>query len=182
MFLSIYMIIKEDKAGLIASVLLNGASLLSSLNSIIQSKSLTPLPGTISHLVTFLMIALIAMYKKKTSENIKEINAQRSILEISEKKLYQMAYYDSLTGLHNKDMFVEQLNKSICAAKRNASMLGIVFLDLDSFKSINDTMGHPTGDSVLKMIATRLSSCLRDEDTIARFGGDEFLLMTQTSQ
>ncbi|NLF43067.1 MAG: diguanylate cyclase, partial [Bacteroidales bacterium] len=177
MFLSIYMIIKEDKAGLIASVLINSTSFLSSLNSIIQSKSLTPLPGTISHLVTFLIIALIAMYKKKTSENIKEINAQRNVLEISEKKLYQMAYYDSLTGLHNKDMFVEQLNKSICAAKRSATMLGIVFLDLDSFKSINDTMGHSTGDSVLKMIATRLSSCLRDEDTIARFGGDEFLIL-----
>lgn len=104
MFLSIYMIIKEDKAGLIASILINSASLLSSLNSIIQSKSFRPLPGTISHLVTFLIIALIAMYKKKTSENIREINKQRSILEISEKKLYQMAYYDSLTGLHNKDM------------------------------------------------------------------------------
>lgn len=171
------MVIKEDKAGLIASVLINSASLLSSLNSIVQSKSLRPLPGTISHLLTFLIIALIAMYKKKTSESIKEINAQRSILETSEKKLYQMAYYDSLTGLYNKDMFVEQLNKSIFSAKRTATMLGIVFLDLDSFKSINDTMGHSAGDSVLKMIATRLSSCLRDEDTIARFGGDEFLIL-----
>lgn len=177
MFLSIYMIIKEDKAGLIASILINTASLLSSVASIIRTKSLIPLPGTLSHLVTFLIIALIAIYKKRTSESIKEINAQRSILEISEKKLYQMAYYDSLTGLHNKDMFVEQLNKSICAAKRNATMLGIVFLDLDSFKSINDTMGHPIGDYVLKMIAKRLSSCLREEDTVARFGGDEFLLL-----
>lgn len=87
-----------------------------------------------------------------------------------------MAYYDSLTGLHNKDMFEEQLNKSIDEAK-NISMLGIVFLDLDSFKSVNDTMGHPTGDYVLKIIANRLSSCLRAEDTIARFGGDEFLIL-----
>ncbi len=177
MLLSIYMIIKKDKAGLIASVLINSANLLSSLGYIIRTKSLKPLPGTISYLVTFLIIALVAIYKKKTAENIKEINTQRNILESSEKKLYQMAYYDSLTGLHNKDMFVEQLNKSIHAAKRNATMLGIIFLDLDSFKSINDTMGHPTGDSVLKMIATRLSSCLREEDTIARFGGDEFLIL-----
>jgi diguanylate cyclase (GGDEF)-like protein len=73
-------------------------------------------------------------------------------------------------------MFEEQLNKSIDEAK-NISMLGIVFLDLDSFKSVNDTMGHPTGDYVLKIIANRLSSCLRAEDTIARFGGDEFLIL-----
>jgi diguanylate cyclase (GGDEF)-like protein len=119
---------------------------------------------------------LIATYKKKTAENIKEIKTQRNILEISEKRLFQMAYYDSLTGLHNKDMFEEQLNKSIDEAK-NISMLGIVFLDLDSFKSVNDTMGHPTGDYVLKIIANRLSSCLRAEDTIARFGGDEFLIL-----
>jgi diguanylate cyclase (GGDEF)-like protein len=177
MFLSIYLIIKEGKAGLITSILINSATLLSSLVSIIQSRSLKPLPGTISHLVTFLIIGLIARYKRETSENIKEINNQRNILEISEKKLYQMAYYDSLTELYNKDMFVEQLNKSISAAKRSASLLGVVFLDLDSFKSINDTMGHPTGDHVLKMVAARLSSCLRDEDTVARFGGDEFLIL-----
>ncbi|MGI6191983.1 MAG: EAL domain-containing protein [Christensenellales bacterium] len=104
MFLSIYLTIKEDKAGLIASVLMNSATLLSSLGSAIQSNSLKPLPGTISHLVTFMIIALIARYKKKTAENIQEINKQRSILEESEKKLYQMAYFDSLTGLYNKDM------------------------------------------------------------------------------
>lgn len=176
MFLSIYLIITEDKAGLIASVLINSVTLLSSLSSIIRSNSFKPLPGTISHLVTFLIIVLIATYKKKTAENIKEIKTQRNILEISEKRLFQMAYYDSLTGLHNKDMFEEQLNKSIDEAK-NISMLGIVFLDLDSFKSVNDTMGHPTGDYVLKIIANRLSSCLRAEDTIARFGGDEFLIL-----
>jgi hypothetical protein len=87
MFLSIYLTIKEDKAGLIASVLMNSATLLSSLGSAIQSNSLKPLPGTISHLVTFMIIALIARYKKKTAENIQEINKQRSILEESEKTI-----------------------------------------------------------------------------------------------
>ncbi len=177
MLLSIYMVLKEEKAGFIATVLINGGNLLTSLGSAFRSGSAAPLPGTISCLVTFLMITLIWIYKKKTAENIQEINKQRNNLEISEKKLYQMAFYDSLTGLHNKDWFVEQLSQSIRTARRNACLLGVIFLDLDAFKSINDSMGHPTGDSVLKMTATRLSSCLREEDTIARFGGDEFLIM-----
>ena len=176
MLLSIYMVLKEDKAGFIAAVLINVSTFLTSLSQIFHSRSIVPLPGTMSYLVTFLIMALIGIYKKKTAENIEEINNQRNSLEISEKKLYRMAYYDSLTDLHNKDWFVEQLNQSIHRAKRNATMLGVIFFDLDSFKSINDTMGHPTGDSVLRMTATRLSSCLREEDTIARFGGDEFLI------
>ena len=177
MLLSIYMVLKEDKAGFITAVLINGVNLISSLGFIFRTRTVASLPGTISHLVTLFIILLIEMYKRKTAENIKEINEQRNSLKISEQKLYHMAYYDSLTGLHNKDWFVERLNQSIQAAKGSASLLGVIFLDLDSFKSINDTMGHSTGDNVLKMTAKRLSSCLRDGDTIARFGGDEFLIL-----
>jgi diguanylate cyclase (GGDEF)-like protein len=88
-----------------------------------------------------------------------------------------MAYYDSLTGLHNKEWFIEKLDHSIQEAKKSDTLLGLIFLDLDSFKSINDTMGHSTGDNVLKMTAERLSSCLREKDAIARFGADEFLIL-----
>ena len=177
MLLSIYMVLNEDKAGFITAVLINGVNLISSLGFIFRTRTVASLPGTISYLVTLFIILLIEMYKRKTAENIKEINEQRNSLKISEQKLYHMAYYDSLTGLHNKDWFVERLNQSIQAAKGSASLLGVIFLDLDSFKSINDTMGHSTGDNVLKMTAKRLSSCLRDGDTIARFGGDEFLIL-----
>jgi len=88
-----------------------------------------------------------------------------------------MAYYDSLTGLYNKDWFVENLNRSINEAKRNGLKIGIIFIDLDSFKSVNDTMGHTTGDELLGIMAGRISTCLREEDVLARFGGDEFLIM-----
>ena len=88
-----------------------------------------------------------------------------------------MAYYDSLTELHNKEWFIEKLDHSIQEAKKSDTLLGLIFLDLDSFKSINDTMGHSTGDNVLKMTAERLSSCLREKDAIARFGADEFLIL-----
>jgi diguanylate cyclase (GGDEF)-like protein len=177
MLLSIYMVLREGKAGFIAAVLINSSNFLSSLGYIFRSRSIVPLPGTISHLVTCLLITLIWGYKKRTAEHIKKINKQRDILKKSKKKLYQMAYYDSLTGLPNKDWFVKQLNKAIQTAKEDDSLLGVMFLDLDSFKSINDTMGHPTGDSVLRTTAMRISSRLRAEDTITRFGGDEFLIM-----
>lgn len=177
MLLSIYMVLKEDKPGFIAAVLINALNLLFTLSFIIRLKTVGPLPATISHLSTLFIIVLIGMYKKKTAANIREINEQRNILKLSEQKLYHMAYYDSLTGLHNKEWFMEKLESSIQEAKKDATLLGVIFLDLDSFKSINDTMGHSTGDSVLKMTAERLSSCLREKDTIARFGADEFLIL-----
>ncbi|HHX11173.1 MAG TPA: diguanylate cyclase, partial [Firmicutes bacterium] len=177
MLLSIYIVLKEDKPGFIAAVLINGINFLSSLAFMINGKTMVPLPGIISHLSTLFLIVLIGIYKKKTAANIKEINEQRNSLKLSEQKLYHMAYYDSLTGLHNKEWFIEKLDKTIQEAKTSDTLLGLIFLDLDSFKSINDTMGHSTGDNVLKMTAERLSSCLREKDTIARFGADEFLIL-----
>jgi len=88
-----------------------------------------------------------------------------------------MAYYDALTGLPNKEMLTYSLNCAIEATKRNAGLIGVIYIDLDNFKSVNDTMGHSAGDTVLKQMASRLSSCLRGEDTVSRFGGDEFLMM-----
>jgi len=169
-FLSIYMVIREDKTGFISVVIINVTSFVSSLSMAIRTKSVVPLPGTLSNAVTLFIIVAIVIYKKRTNEQINEINEQRTILEVTEQKLYRMAYYDSLTELHNKDWFIEQLNKSIHVAKRRPSMLGVIFLDLDSFKAINDTMGHTSGDTALKIIADRLKSCLREEDTISRFG------------
>ena len=124
-----------------------------------------------------LIIVLINSYKKKTAAYIEKIDNQRKNLEESEKKLYQMAYYDSLTGLHNREWFIDYLNKSIHAARRRVCLIGVILIDLDSFKSINDTMGHSFGDQVLRLLARQLSSCIREEDAIARFGGDEFLIM-----
>ncbi|KNY29167.1 EAL domain-containing protein [Pseudobacteroides cellulosolvens] len=177
MIISIYLVLKEDTPGYLAAVLLNVGSILNSINFIIHSKTTEPLPGIISNIGVILLVVLIATFKKETASNIEKINNQRKSLEESEKKLFRMAYYDSLTGLYNKDWFVEHLNKSIHAAKRNVSLIGVIFIDLDSFKSVNDTMGHTTGDMLLGLMASRLSSCLREEDTLARFGGDEFLIM-----
>ena len=123
-----------------------------------------------------MITTLIKLYKDKTLEYIERINSQRNSLEESEQKLYKMAYYDSLTGLPNRELFMEHLNHSILMARRNATMVGVLFVDFDSFKSVNDLAGHVTGDLVLWQAAQLISSCLREEDTMARFGGDEFLI------
>lgn len=98
----------------------------------------------------------------------------------SEEVIKHMAYYDSLTDLPNRMFFTEQLNSAISSAHRNQEMMAVVFLDLDNFKAVNDTLGHCVGDQLLRDAGRRLKDCLRESDFIARFGGDEFvLLLTQ---
>ncbi|MCU7810410.1 MAG: diguanylate cyclase, partial [Candidatus Thiodiazotropha sp. (ex Notomyrtea botanica)] len=82
-------------------------------------------------------------------------------------QIHLLAYYDSLTGLPNRELFSDRLNLSISQAHRDLEMLALFFLDLDHFKAINDSLGHSTGDQLLRSIATRLSSSLRESDTVA---------------
>jgi diguanylate cyclase (GGDEF)-like protein len=88
-----------------------------------------------------------------------------------------LAYHDGLTGLPNRSMFSKALSQSISEAHRYDRRLAVVFLDLDRFKQINDTLGHEAGDQLLKEVATRLKGCVRDSDTVARLGGDEFVVL-----
>jgi diguanylate cyclase (GGDEF)-like protein len=88
-----------------------------------------------------------------------------------------MAYHDSLTGLPNRKLFSDRLGIALTHAQRNQKEVGIAMLDLDHFKGVNDTLGHDVGDLLLKAAAERLSAELRKGDTVARFGGDEFLLI-----
>jgi diguanylate cyclase (GGDEF)-like protein/PAS domain S-box-containing protein len=95
----------------------------------------------------------------------------------TEEKIRQMAYHDSLTGLPNRKLFSDRLGIALAQAQRNQKKVGIAMLDLDNFKDVNDTFGHAMGDLFLKAIAERLSIELREGDTVARFGGDEFILI-----
>ena len=95
----------------------------------------------------------------------------------SEEKIRQMAYHDSLTGLPNRKLFSDRLGIALAQAQRNQKKVGIAMLDLDNFKDVNDTLGHDVGDLLLKATAERLSAALRKGDTVARFGGDEFVLI-----
>lgn len=97
--------------------------------------------------------------------------------KIAEEAIRHQAYHDMLTGLPNRALFQDRLSVAMTHAQRNKSMLGIIFLDLDRFKWVNDTLGHLYGDELLKVVAIRLKTCLRKGDTLARMGGDEFTIL-----
>lgn len=92
-------------------------------------------------------------------------------------RIEQLAFYDSLTGLPNRVLFNDRIRQTIGAAKRYGRGFAVMYLDLDDFKEINDRFGHPAGDLVLKAVADRLIGTLRESDTVARFGGDEFVIL-----
>lgn len=100
----------------------------------------------------------------------------------SQQKLHYIAHHDPLTGLPNRLLFESRLEHAIHQAKRQNSYLAVLFLDLDRFKNINDSLGHAVGDALLKQVATRLTEVLREQDTAARLGGDEFTIMIEDLQ
>lgn len=92
-------------------------------------------------------------------------------------RLEYMAQYDQLTGLPNRELFVDRLRVALARAKRNKTLLALLFIDLDKFKSVNDTLGHISGDRLLQLVAERLNKNVRAADTVARLGGDEFVVL-----
>ncbi|CDZ95719.1 EAL domain-containing protein [Pseudomonas saudiphocaensis] len=97
----------------------------------------------------------------------------------SENRIHRLAYYDSLTQLPNRALFQDRLHSSLQMAARHSSWIVLMFLDLDRFKPINDSLGHAAGDRMLRDVAVRLESCVDEADTVARMGGDEFTLLLQ---
>jgi len=100
-------------------------------------------------------------------------------LRESEARMTQLAKYDALTGLPNRSLFRERLGQAMIRADRETHLMGLMFVDLDHFKQINDSLGHVVGDGVLKAVAIRLQESLRENDTIARLGGDEFTIILE---
>jgi diguanylate cyclase (GGDEF)-like protein len=99
--------------------------------------------------------------------------------EVLEEQLRHRAFYDSLTGLPNRALFLDRIAHSIARADRLGQELAVLFIDLDRFKVINDSLGHSAGDRLLVEVGRRLRSCLRESDTLARLGGDEFTVMLE---
>ncbi|MEW6491781.1 MAG: CHASE2 domain-containing protein [Cyanobacteriota bacterium] len=119
--------------------------------------------------------------RKRAEEELKRTAAEltRSNLELklSEDRLRYLAYHDSLTGLANRKQFNERLNQALDWACSNNQLVALLFLDLDGFKQVNDTLGHDVGDQLLKAVAQRLTHELRSSDIVSRLGGDEFTVI-----
>ena len=97
--------------------------------------------------------------------------------KIDDIKIHKQAHYDQLTGLTNKALFHDRLEHAIDNAKRHDEVLAVLFIDLDNFKYVNDSMGHSAGDKLIKLISKRLEQCVRKGDTVSRWGGDEFTVL-----
>ena len=144
-------------------------------------------PYTLEQYIYTFMPLLVAfiityLYEQKVQNKEKLLYSknleQMQILEEKE-ELLQQAHYDNLTKLPNRVLFQDRLEQAIVKTNRSHKDFAVLFIDLDKFKEINDTYGHNIGDAVLCEIASRLQSTLRQEDTVSRFGGDEFLCIVE---
>ena len=107
--------------------------------------------------------------------NIRDISARKR----ADAKIVELAFFDPLTHLPNRTLLMDRLRQALIVGTRNSSCGAVLFLDLDHFKTLNDTLGHDVGDMLLQQVAHRLTTCVREGDTVARLGGDEFVLVLE---
>lgn len=100
----------------------------------------------------------------------------------AEAEIQRLAFHDTLTGLANRRLLMDRLKNSLAKASRSNTCFAVLFLDLDNFKTLNDTQGHEAGDELLKEVSVRLKECVRESDTVARFGGDEFVVLLDSNR
>jgi diguanylate cyclase (GGDEF)-like protein/PAS domain S-box-containing protein len=115
----------------------------------------------------------------EASHDITERIKAEELVSAKERRLQHMTHHDSLTDLPNRMLFEDRLRHALVKAQRNRNMMALMFIDLDRFKNINDTLGHETGDKLLVEIGRRLAGAVREMDTVARLGGDEFLVLLE---
>jgi len=114
-----------------------------------------------------------------TKTDLAEVRDDLIKAQVKEEEAQQIAFQDALTGLPNRVSFQQRLDHGLIQAKRHDRGLAVLFIDIDKFKSINDSYGHDLGDKVLLMVANRLQSSVRDDDMVSRWGGDEFVCLLE---
>lgn len=129
--------------------------------------------------VIIIMSGLTFLLRRQVDIRTHELQSEVDERREAERKLDELAYYDSLTKLPNRASLLMHLKEAIGSARRKNNKVAVLFIDIDRFKTVNDSLGHAAGDQLIVHVANRLQSCLRDEDSINRFGGDEFVAILQ---
>lgn len=129
--------------------------------------------------VIIIMTGLTFLLRRQVAARTHELQTEIDERRVVEQKLDELAYYDSLTKLPNRVSLLNHLKEAIGRAQRKELKVAILFIDIDRFKTINDSLGHDAGDQLIIEVANRLKNCLREEDSINRFGGDEFVAIIQ---
>jgi diguanylate cyclase (GGDEF)-like protein/PAS domain S-box-containing protein len=135
-----------------------------------------PQPGPDGAVLGFYMLANDVTALKRAQEDLRFAAIQ---LQHDARRLEFLAHHDTLTGLPNRAMFHERAREAVAHARRHDKTAAVLFLDLDNFKDVNDSLGHEAGDGLLKVVASRLRACVRGDDFVARIGGDEFCVLLQ---
>ncbi|HEY9098507.1 MAG TPA: EAL domain-containing protein [Thiobacillus sp.] len=128
------------------------------------------------------MRSMLSTYQRTVDEQAASLKHQIVALQNAESRLEHLSQHDPLTSLPNRLLLNDRLAKAVQRAERHGRQLAVLFLDLDRFKAVNDSQGHPVGDQLLRIVAKRLATMLRKTDTLARLGGDEFVLLAEDIQ
>lgn len=164
---------KELKGKKPISMLMDEAPIIVDKSTAIDDVARIVLDAGMQHMVSGFIIT-------KDKRFVGMANGYDLLSEITRRKqkhLFGLAHFDQLTGLPNRTLLMDRLSQAMSVSNRTSHTISLFFIDLDGFKPVNDTYGHAIGDSLLKEVASRLRTCIRDGDTAARLGGDEFVVI-----